>query len=876
MSNIPLRSLEVAFGVNPYSAVTDAQFTYIGGDVTSLNPAATNGIVRSVSIRRGKQPQINKFEPGQFTAILDNRDGRFDPANTSGPYFNQLLPSAGVRLRVWVNRMLANQSLGVNSAGIFNDLINCTMATGIISSPAVRLPGTSDIQITATGAGTMSFVARSTTDAPAGGQPATPWDDSKGYPVTEGEWYTATASYQTAVTARTCTTAIQWRNSAGTILSTITSTGVTDTAGSWHDDSIFGQAPAGSSYATVKFTVASAAGSEIHYIGAPAFWAGADTNRSYDNLSCVGVPLFTGFADGWQCDYTNPNEATCTLTASDAFMLFQVRPFRDAYAMEVLKTNPSFYWRLNEAAGATAVSDAIGTNPPGKVSVFNVTFGLASVINTGATANANAIVSATNTSAAFGVSNITAGVGSITQTGLGGGLSGLPPFSIMFWVNVNSGVMATKPGNFICTVLYQNSPNAPGAPIPGSSMWDLEINYTASFPNQGDLRLVMFDINGNVSQTGIPFASALNPAKFICDGLWHHIAITMSAAGVVKSYIDNVFQTSVTITPRSQTLNPITVAAKGPSFPMADGFPGSLDEVVIWNNADISTGTAIGDIVNPIPTRFSFVPATPYPVPVGNQTVDAVLNALLSEAGWAGSTFIPSASTVLCPLDDMEGATLMDIMNKVVDTNVGYLFMNASGSVIFIDRQAPLIYNPTVTFSDVNDVNYNVTNIPYSTIQTQMDSIYVQNHITLTRHGGGIGEAIDTASVAKYGDKKLPKATYDATDAVLQDEANWILSHNANPQIRLPYMDIILENSPALMGSILKRELIDMVKILRTGPGVSTVTYQPLIHGIEHTISPADWKVKWYFDLVDSPGTNPYFILNDTVRGVLNTSRLGF
>lgn len=872
MANLPLRSLEVAFGVNPYAPVTDAQFTYIGGDATALNPSTTNGLVRQVTIRRGKQAQLNKFESGQFSAVLDNRDGRFDSSNASGPYFGSLLPMQGVRLRVWVNRMLANQSLGVYAVGMFNDLTNVTMGVGPFFAPSLRLTGTSNLQLTAVGAGTMSIVARTTVDNVSGAQPYTHWDDTKGYPVTGGERYTATASYQTPVTARVCNTTIQWRDGAGTILSTVTSTGVTDTNGSWHDDAVTADAPLNAQYASVKYTVVSAAAGEIHYIAIPCFWAGSDTTRSYDNLTCTGVPLFTGFSDGWQCDYTNPYEATCTLTASDAFKLFQNRQMRDAYAMEVLLQNPSFYWRLNEAAGSTSVSDAIGTNPPGKVSLFNVTFGTQSVGYAGPIGYA--LVSATNTAAAFGVSNTTAGVGSITQTGAGGGLSGFPAISMMFWMNINSGVMATKPGGNSCTILYQNSPNAPpGTAIFGSSMWYLEVNYTSSFPNSGDLRLVFFDTNISGSQSGAPGASVLNNGRFICDGLWHHIAIFVSAAGVINCWIDGGFFNTVTITPRAQTLNPITVGAKGPGFPQTDGFPGILDEITIWNNADVSA--SLGDILQPVPTRFSFNTAVP-PVPVGNQTAGAIINAALIEAGWRAATFIYNSTTLMCPFDDMEGQTLMDVINRAAETDGGYLFMSANGVVNFIDRQGPLTAIPLATFSDVLDANYNVTNIPYSRIQTVTDDLYIQNHIVLTRHGGGTAEAIDVASVNKYGDRRLPKTVYNSADAILQDEADWLLAHSSVPQVRLPYLDITLENSPALAGNMLKRELIDMVKILRTSPGVATVTYQPLIHGIEHTITPVDWKMKWYFDLVDSPGANPFFVLDDAVRGILNTSRLGF
>lgn len=893
MANIPLRSLEVAFGINPYSATTDVQYTYIGGDATALNPSTTNGLVRNITTQRGKQQQLNKFEAGRMTAVLDNRDGRFDPSNTAGIYYGHLLPMQAVRLRVWVNRMLSNQAYGINTTGMFNDLVNCTLGTGTIISPTPRFIGLSDLAMTATANGTMSVVARTTVDNPAGASPYTHWDDTKGYPVTGGETYTAVASYQKLNPidpARVCTTTIQWRDGTGAIISTVTSIGVTEPSNSWIDDSVTGIAPLAAQYASVQYSVLSAGAGSHHYVCAMAFWSGTDIHLSYDatlgsNLTCLGIPLFTGFADGWQCDYVNPYEATCTLTASDAFKLFQNRPVQDAYAMEVLATNPSLYWRLNEPAGSNSIGDSVGTNPPGKVSLFNVTLGTAfplSPVGTGI-----GVVSVTNTAAAFGVSNTNPGVGSITQTGLGGGLTGSGPFSIMLWINCNSGVQSTKPGSAICTLLYQNSPDAPpGTSITGSSMWDLELNYTSGTPNRGDLRLVMYDIHGNMSQTGALFASAMNSGVNLCDGFWHHIAVSVTVAGLVTTWIDNVLVTTISITPRSQTLNPVTAAAKGPGFPQTDAFPGILDEIAIWNNFDVNLNNPlygvpyVQNIILPVPTRFAFSGGIPN-VPVGTTDDASMLQGLLNEVGWKGVvTFtyplIGTATTIMCPFDDMANQTLMNVMNRVSDTSFSYLFMDATGAIRYISRQAPLTGMPIVTFSDVLDSNYNIINIPYTAVQTMLDDLYVQNHIVLTRHGGGTVNAIDTTSVNKYGDRQLTNTVYDSVDSVLQDEANWVLAHNANPQLRIPYVDIILENSPALMGVILMRELIDMVKILRTSPGVATVTYQPLIHGIEHTITPANWQIKWYLDLVDSPATLPFFILDDAVRGRLDLSRLGY
>ena len=51
-----------------------------------------------ISVRRGGSAELNRFETGTLTFTLDNRDRRFDPSYTSGPYYGYLKPMRRVRL----------------------------------------------------------------------------------------------------------------------------------------------------------------------------------------------------------------------------------------------------------------------------------------------------------------------------------------------------------------------------------------------------------------------------------------------------------------------------------------------------------------------------------------------------------------------------------------------------------------------------------------------------------------------------------------------------------------------------------------------------------------------------------------------------------
>lgn len=58
--------------------------------------------VRSVDMQRGRSTELDTFQPGTLSMVLDNSDRRFDPTYTSSPYNGYIVPRAQVRVRVEV------------------------------------------------------------------------------------------------------------------------------------------------------------------------------------------------------------------------------------------------------------------------------------------------------------------------------------------------------------------------------------------------------------------------------------------------------------------------------------------------------------------------------------------------------------------------------------------------------------------------------------------------------------------------------------------------------------------------------------------------------------------------------------------------------
>lgn len=84
---LPDPYIEVAWGFGPYDSPT-------GGDWVDITD-----YVDEVHTSRGRSNEFDTFPPGQMKVVLDNTDRRFDPLNSTGPHFGDLVANVPIRLR---------------------------------------------------------------------------------------------------------------------------------------------------------------------------------------------------------------------------------------------------------------------------------------------------------------------------------------------------------------------------------------------------------------------------------------------------------------------------------------------------------------------------------------------------------------------------------------------------------------------------------------------------------------------------------------------------------------------------------------------------------------------------------------------------------
>lgn len=115
------------------TAVVNVYFNGAAVDVTDY--------VRSVTIRRGRSRELDRFSTGTASVVFNNEDRRFDPLYSAGPYFGQIRP----RLRVSVVRdeislfdgLIEDWNLDYDVSGKSDASISCVDGLALLAQTAL-------------------------------------------------------------------------------------------------------------------------------------------------------------------------------------------------------------------------------------------------------------------------------------------------------------------------------------------------------------------------------------------------------------------------------------------------------------------------------------------------------------------------------------------------------------------------------------------------------------------------------------------------------------------------------------------------------------------------------------------------------------------
>jgi hypothetical protein len=79
---------------DPVKGVLDNATYKLAGDVL----VDVTSSVRSISTKRGRSRQLDRFVAGSSNLVIDNRNSYFDPTNTSSPYYGSVVPGKQITI----------------------------------------------------------------------------------------------------------------------------------------------------------------------------------------------------------------------------------------------------------------------------------------------------------------------------------------------------------------------------------------------------------------------------------------------------------------------------------------------------------------------------------------------------------------------------------------------------------------------------------------------------------------------------------------------------------------------------------------------------------------------------------------------------------
>lgn len=547
--------------------------------------------------------------------------------------------------------------------------------------------------------------------------------------------------------------------------------------------------------------------------------------------SSVFYPIWTGYVDDWPQNWPGFSEAEVPLAATDYFKSLAVyRLISGGYPKQILADGAIAYWRLGDTPGSTIAIDSSGNGHNGTPD-SSVTFG-----------QAGALVANPGTSA------------QINESQAAGSWMGIwipPIFGSKSAVTVSG--------------WYNSS-------ISGS---DFNILFTVTMPAAGLPLNFSFNANTAVGlQLVISGGSSISQAATVSDGNWHFMAVTITSGGSLSFtatatfYLDGVaiLTSAIGTGTGGSVFNHVgngdgIFSQSGPStsFDVQDVafFPTALSGAAIANEFNLAsfppekTGTRVNRILNVLG------------FPAGRRTVDT------------GRT--------LCGTDTTSevNTKALDYLQKLEQTEQGQCYIRADGNLVFQDRyhryESPNA-NVQATFGDGGGAFPSEIPYPVGGVTLNFDRMELFTDIPVTRRGGNLQEAVNAAAVTSYGDRIMPGLSdlLMATDADALYCAQWILADTAQPQFRVGDLILNPHLDDRLWPLVLGLDIGAVITVNKHNiPGGGTLSLTCRIEGIEHQVDPPyEWLTTWHVSLV---GTNPWFILDDPVMGLLDHgNRLGW
>lgn len=266
-------------------------------------------------------------------------------------------------------------------------------------------------------------------------------------------------------------------------------------------------------------------------------------------------------------------------------------------------------------------------------------------------------------------------------------------------------------------------------------------------------------------------------------------------------------------------------------------------------------------------------------------------NRILDNIAWPGNGTLPGSRDIDTGLSTVQGKTYdepTDALPELLllqETELGFLFVNASGAIVFKDRHHRLknrsivktIFEqrapfgpPVVAARSVSAPPY-AGSVPYKNVKFAEAGAHIRNDVAIDRPGGTLQRVLSETSRQEFNRRTLSRQPLLTSDSDAADMASYLLSRYENPEYRPARLLLDLRMDANLLVEALEHELDDRIRVTfdPLGDGLQMVDKEAYIESISETIERNSIRFEYELSPAD---VADYWILDSAANSVLGVS----
>lgn len=809
---------------------------WVSFDADPNDPAAvptwtdlTSRVRRIDGIKRGRQYELDQSQSAQPTVELWDVDEYLNPANTSSPYYPNVVPYRQCLLMAgWANPIAGN-------------LLNT--AAGMDGSFESYTAGDTVSWITAVGGIADPIISAS---APQQGNNDLTWNVASGATIQGVAFDVVTMpgrDYTISGYVRQTSGSTQVVQAVG-----IGSGSTTTTTGSYVRLSLAFTATQPTT--TIRFVTTGTAVAGNVRLDAVQLEPGSSAS-TFTTSGSVLYPVFRGFVERWPSTWDHAGFVGLTeITCVDGLAILAQVGMNTELVAAVMATAPDYYWPLWDEAESTRCAEVSGNDGPPLLKTDNK-YGPSTTFAAG---TETAIIGDRDGLGVF-LSSVNAytSPASYLQTGYGGYTPMTAVGSATFPYSITSAVWVARGNstllNYLMAAFNQNVTNS--------------AFHTYILAGSPDLLYFQNDIHSvNVTDTWN-------------DNEWHfyvQVTTVTNTTSTITGYVDGV-EVATGSTGHGGIAQPVGAHTIIGGLMNWDGFtvpnpPNStFAHYALWNRAlspaEISAIWTAGSTGN------------------SGETSGARVARYLAD-NFAGTVNADAGTSTMTTSSVVRGVKLLDTLQGIVVSENGNLWAGPNGAIIFRGRFDR--YQNTTSLYTFGELVTSLE-IPYlGGVKYDSDPTFIYNDATVTQVDGVVAHAADATSVERFF-----KRTYERTIDVENgyeaiDFANWIVAKYKDPRQRIESLTV----DPASFGvatpantawpTVLAIEVGDRVTVRRRAGAANSgagliMSNAFFVESVEH--SDIDMEAgTWETTLLLSPVqvSSQVWLLGDATYGVLNST----